>query len=107
MRRRKVVFSPEAQRDLLTLYDFIAEKSGPNRALAYVTRIEEYCGGFELIGERGARRDDLRPGLRVVGFKGSATIAFHVDADTVTIDRVFYRGRDVERALDPSAPRRR
>jgi toxin ParE1/3/4 len=107
MQRRKVVFSPEAQHDLLTLYDFIAEQSGSSRALTYITRLESYCSGFDLIGERGTRRDDLRRGLRVVGFKGSATIAFHVDPDVVTIDRVFYRGRDVERALGPSVLRRR
>jgi toxin ParE1/3/4 len=106
MKRRKVIFSPEAQHDLLTHYDFIAERSGSGRALTYITRLESYCVGFDLIGERGTRRDDLRPGLRVVGFRGSATIAFHVDVDVVTIDRVFYRGRDIERALGPSARRR-
>jgi toxin ParE1/3/4 len=94
--KRKVVFSPEAVGDLTSLYDYIAEISGANRALRYIERIEAYCLGFDLAARRGAPRDDIRAGLRLVGFERRVTIAFHVDARTVTIDRVFYGGRDVE-----------
>jgi toxin ParE1/3/4 len=97
--RRKVVFSPEAQADLLGLYDYIADQSGPARALGYIGRIEAYCLRFDLIAERGTRRDDIRPGLRFTGFERRVTIAFHVDPDAVTIDRVLYGGRDIERAF--------
>jgi toxin ParE1/3/4 len=45
---------------------------------------------------RGTRRDDLRPSLRVIGFERRVTIAFHVSASAVTIDRIFYGGRDWE-----------
>jgi hypothetical protein len=31
---------------------------------------------FETAGERGMRRNDIRPGLRVVGFERRATMAF-------------------------------
>jgi len=30
------------------------------------------------------QRDDLLPGLRIVGFERRVTLAFHVDADRVT-----------------------
>jgi toxin ParE1/3/4 len=95
--KRRVVSSPEAQGDLFSLYSYIAEQSGHPRAIGYIDRIEKYCLGFELAGERGSRRDDLRPGLRIVGFERRVTIAFHVDDEAVTIDRIFYAGRDVER----------
>jgi plasmid stabilization system protein ParE len=49
-----------------------------------------------MFPQRGARRDDLRPGLRSTGFRRRVTIAFHLNAGTVVIDRVFYGGRDVE-----------
>jgi plasmid stabilization system protein ParE len=39
-------------------------------------------------------RDDIRPGLRVVGFERRATIAFRVEDDRVTILRIFHGGRD-------------
>lgn len=96
--RRKVVFSPEARADLFALYDYIAGQASPTRAMRYIERIESHCAGFDY-GKRGMRRDDLRPGLRVVGFERRVTIAFHLDRRTVTIDRIFYAGRDVERAL--------
>jgi toxin ParE1/3/4 len=52
-----------------------------------------------LASHRGTRRDDIRPGLRVVGFERRVTIAFHVDDTTVTIDRILYGGREIEDAL--------
>jgi toxin ParE1/3/4 len=97
--KREVVFSPEALDDLLRLYDYISEYSGPARAIGYIARIEAYCLGFDLASRRGSRRDDIRPGLRLVGFERRVTIAFHVDSETVTIDRVFYGGRNVDDRL--------
>jgi toxin ParE1/3/4 len=97
--RRNVVFSPEALGDLTSLYDYIAADSGPSRAIAYIDRIEDYCARFDMSAQRGTRRDDIRPGLRVVGFERRVTIAFHVDPATVTIDRILYGGREVEEAL--------
>jgi plasmid stabilization system protein ParE len=43
---RKVVFAPEAEADLLNLYDYIAERSGPVRAMGFIDRLEAYCLGF-------------------------------------------------------------
>lgn len=95
--KRKVIFAPEAREDMFALYSYITEKSGTARAFGYINRIEHYCLGFGLGGERGTWRDDLRPGLRIVGFERRVTIAFHVEPRAVTIDRIFYAGRDVER----------
>ena len=97
---RKVVLSPEAEADLFELYDYIAERSGRTRAIGYVGRIEKYCLGFAHSAERGTMRDDLRPGLRTIGFEGRVTIAFHVDPNTVTIDRILFGGRDLDGAVD-------
>ena len=96
---RRVIFSPQAQDDLFQVYSYIAEQSGRERALDYTDRIAAYCKGFAALPERGRRRDDLFPGLRVVGFERRVAIAFHVTADTVTIDRILYGGRDLELAL--------
>jgi len=104
VRKREVLFSPEAAVDVTGIYDFIAAQSGPARARAYIDRFEKYCGGFALVGERGTLRDDIRPGLRTVGFERRMTIAFHVESKRVVIDRVLYAGRDIRAAL-PSRPR--
>jgi toxin ParE1/3/4 len=92
----RVVFAPEARDDLTSLYLFIAERDGAARALSYIERIEAYCQGFRDFPERGQRRDDLAPGLRIVGFERRLTLAFLAQANTVTILRVLYGGRDLD-----------
>jgi toxin ParE1/3/4 len=96
---REVVFSPEAEDDLLQIYNFVADRASPDRAYGYVERIQSYCLGFATFPERGTRRDDLRQGLRILGFERRVTIAFHVTPDRIVIDRIFYGGRDLEGLL--------
>jgi toxin ParE1/3/4 len=63
----EVTFVPEARGDLLQLYDLIADCSGAARAQAYTEGIVSHCLGSVIFPERGTRRADLRPGLRVIG----------------------------------------
>ena len=67
MKHRRVVFTPEARHDLFELYDWVAARAGSQIALTYIERIEAYCLGFDIVSERGHRRDDICPGLRIVG----------------------------------------
>jgi len=91
----RLEFAPEARNDLRRLYIYIADDAGPERAIAYIDRIEAYCRGFSQFPERGTRRDDLFPGLRVVGFERRMSIAFGVSTGVVTFYRFFYGGRDI------------
>lgn len=97
---RRVVTTPEAEDDLLRLYDYIEERSGPARALAYVERIRRHCAGFGRFPDRGTKRDDVWPGLRTVGFARRVTIVFTVAPEAVRILRVLYGGRDLRAAFD-------
>lgn len=100
MKRRSVLLSPEAEADLIALYDYIAEEASPRIAANYLDRIETYVRGFEFTSERGTMRDGVRPGLRTIGFERRITIAFTVTDDTVTILRLFYGGQDWRSALE-------
>ena len=93
---RKVVFAPEAQLDLLDLYDTIAENGDGEHALGYVERIQAVCLRLAVFSERGTQRDDIRPGLHVVGFERRAAITFHVGAEHMTLARILNGGRDLE-----------
>ncbi len=73
----------------------IAGAGGEERALTYVERIQAACLSLATFPERGTRRDDVRPGLRVIGFERQVAIAFHIGVETVTIDRSLYAGRDL------------
>jgi toxin ParE1/3/4 len=100
--RHRIVFAPEAQDDLEQLYLFIAERSGEARAMAYVDRIEAWCRSLATFPERGQRRDDLLPGLRVAGFERRVSIAFHIAPGVVTLDRILYGGRDLDSLIERS-----
>lgn len=92
---RRVVFRPDAQRDLAALYAYIRDASGgPEVAIGYVRRIRSFCEGLEPFPERGVLRDDIRPGLRLVHFERRVVVAFTVTPEQVRIGRIFYGGRD-------------
>lgn len=99
MKQYQVIFAPEARDDLFALYDWIAAAASPDTALSYLERIETYCFGFKHAAERGTRRDDIRPGMRIVGFERRVTIAFSVMEERVTILRIFYGGRNWEEIM--------
>jgi toxin ParE1/3/4 len=99
MRRYEVSFRPQAEADLLDLYRYIAQEAGTRVAGSYLARIEAACLALENFPERGRRRDDILPGLRIFGFERRATIAFQVLEVEVVIVRIFYGGRDYQTAL--------
>jgi plasmid stabilization system protein ParE len=68
-------------------------------AAQYVDSIVDYCENLRTFPHRGTRRDDVRPGLRTLGYRRRVTIAFEVADDTVNIIGVFYGGQDYETTL--------
>lgn len=103
MKHHAVIFAPEAKADLLALYTRIADAGGEERAFDYIQRIMAFCDAFDVFPERGTRRDDIRPGLRTVGFERRITIAFTVEQERVEFLRFFYGGRDWERLIAGNA----
>jgi toxin ParE1/3/4 len=95
----RVVFSPEADAHLVTIYRYIAQGASSAVAKRFTDAIVDHCEGFHTFPRRGAKRDELRPGLRVVGFRRKVAIAFTVGEGTATILGVFYGGQDYASAL--------
>ncbi len=95
--RRSVVWSPRARQQVTDLYFWIAGQSGyPDRAEGFVSAIVDYCDGLAGFPRVGLARDDLRPGLRTIGFRRRVVIAFAVNEDAVEIHGVYYGGLDYE-----------
>jgi toxin ParE1/3/4 len=94
-----VVFTPEARDDLFGLYDYIAGRGSPKRALGHIHRIEKSCMSLQTFPERGTLREDLRHGLRMMGFEGRVPTAFQVGSGSVAILRILYGGRSIELAF--------
>ncbi|SEE80963.1 type II toxin-antitoxin system RelE/ParE family toxin [Ruania alba] len=97
---RSIVYSPRARQQLTDLYRWIAAASGfPDRAEGYVSAIVDYCDGLASFPFVGVARDDLRPGIRTIGFRRRVVIAFAVTEESVEILGVYYGGRDYETLL--------
>ena len=97
MKHRPVIYSDEAGDDLDWIYDAISEVGGPLTASRYEQRIRSFCEGLDYGSERGNRRDDIRPGLRII--ERRVTVAFIVEPERVVILRIVYGGRNWERDL--------
>jgi toxin ParE1/3/4 len=94
-----VVFTSAARADLDAIFEWIADRAGIDIASSFAERIRSFCRGFVDFPERGVKRDDLAPGLRLVGFRRRVTIAFSLQDDRIVILRILYRGRNVTALL--------
>lgn len=99
-----VIFSPEAEAELLAIYSYISDVASPRVAKSFTDSIVDCCEALKTFPERGSKRDDLRPGLRLLGFRRRVTIAFVCDARQVIVVGIFYGGRDVESRFDDHDP---
>lgn len=90
-----VFFTARAEADLLDIFDFIALRDGPVRARDYCTKLRQFCLSLHLYPERGTLRADLRPGLRILGYRRQASIAIRVTKTRVHILAIYQAGRDI------------
>lgn len=97
----RVIFSPEAEEQLIALYNHIADAASPDIAKRYTDGIVSYCESLHTFPIRGTVREDVRPGLRITNYKKRTAIAFEVDelAGRVSILGLFYGGQDYETIL--------
>ena len=100
----RVKISPEADRDLENIAFWIAKETGLfGTALRYTQRIRSLIESLCVFPQRGTRRDDLSPGLRIIGFERRVALVFKIVDDTIQIVRVFYGGRDLAALLNENA----
>ena len=94
-----MVFRPEALAQLEELYDFVSDAGSPDIAADFTEAIVAFCESLTDFPLRGTARDDLRPGLRIIGFRKRVVLAYAIIGQTIAIIGVFYGGRDHERIL--------
>lgn len=94
-----VEFSPEALEQLAEIYRYIAHAKSADVATRYTDGIVEFCDGLGSNPFRGRRRNDIRPGLRTIGFRRRVLITFTVVDGTVIVLAIYYGGRDHEALL--------
>ena len=97
----RVVFSPEAEEQIVALYGYIADAASPEIAARYTEGVIGYCESLQTFPLRGTARDDVRPGLRITNYKKRTIIAFDVDSEArlVSVFGVYHGGQDYEALL--------
>lgn len=97
-----VGFSPEATGHLEELRDYIAAHASMAIADGYIEDILSMCMSLDVLPYRGVQRDDIRSGLRTLGFRRRAVIAFRINEKSRQVDilGVYYGGREVPTTLD-------
>lgn len=95
----RVIFSPEAEEQLVALYHYIADAASSDIAAGYTEAIVSYCESLCTFPHRGTRRDDVRPGVRITNYKKRAVIAFSVDTEQISVLGIYYGGQDYESIL--------
>ncbi|MGV1872874.1 type II toxin-antitoxin system RelE/ParE family toxin [Agrobacterium rosae] len=96
MKRYDVRLSPEAETDLVDIYQYVRVASqSPAVARQYLDRVTSYLSSFDVFPERGSLRNDIRPGLRVVGFERTISVAFIIEDESVIILRVGQNGQQL------------
>lgn len=90
-----VIFDAAARRDLANIFEYISGRASPVVAEGFAAKLYEHCAGLALTPERGTQRNEIRPGLRTIGYRRRATVTFRVDhaTRTVVILGVYYGGR--------------
>ena len=58
-----IVYAPEAEDQLIELFFNIAAAASPKIAANYTEAIVKQCESLKSFPNRGAQRDDIRPGL--------------------------------------------
>lgn len=92
---RTVVWSPEAEQDILDNWRYLAEQASTLVADRQLKSIEATCHSLTKMPFRGRPRGELRPGLRSV-LVGSYVAFYRVAATTIDIVRVVHQRRDIQ-----------
>ena len=102
----QVLFSPQARRHLARLRAYIADQAGETIADRYVDAVVSHCEGLDQFPHRGTRRDDLRPGLRIISYRKRTDIGFLVEdtSTQVVILGVAHGGQDYRTVFAEADP---
>ena len=90
-----VVWSPEAEEDLIEIWGYLADRASPQIADTQLTAIEAACAKLEHWPYSGRQRDALLPGLRSV-LASPYVIFYRVRDGAVEIVRVLHGRRDLD-----------
>lgn len=103
----RIYLTPEAERQLNEIDDWISSAATPDIARRFVTTVLDHIDGIVIFPLAGRLRDDVRPGMRTTTFKKRTVIAYLMneesDGPVITVLGVFHGGQDWVHALSTDA----
>ncbi len=102
---RRLVYLAAAERDLLSILEYIArESSSAAIGRTFTERLQGQCAKLaSLPGTLGRARPELRPDLRSFPF-GNYVIFFRYRDDTLEVVNVLERHRDIDAFFSEGTP---
>ncbi|MCI9888018.1 type II toxin-antitoxin system RelE/ParE family toxin [Micrococcales bacterium 31B] len=89
-------FTPAAERDLSTIWDFTAERWGAGQAKKYIREVQAAVERLVDDPERGRARDEVRACYRSYAV-GVHHIFYRHSANHIEVVRVLHKRMDFER----------
>lgn len=99
MKQYRLEFGPDAATQLEELFEYVAESGSPSGAARFTESIVAFCERVAIAPMIGTPRDDVRPGLRTIGYKKRVVVAFVVGEEAVSVIGIYYGGREYESSL--------
>ena len=78
----RIHFTPEAERQLNAIDDWITDHANAHTARRFVTAVLEHIDRIPIFPFAGRARDDLRPGMRITTYKKRTLVAYDVDTSS-------------------------
>jgi plasmid stabilization system protein ParE len=88
-----VILSNKAEKELVEITNYIAEKGYPNRALAYTQRLKEFCQPLGIMPDKFPfcrKKAYHRYQYRCVPFEQTYVIVYRIEKDNVVIKHIIH-----------------
>jgi toxin ParE1/3/4 len=94
---KALAFSPAAESDIDSIWDYSADNWGPDQADRYTDEIRDACHAL-ASGSKQGRVVNVRPGY-LKALTGSHVVYFRDQGDRLEIVRVLHSKQDAQRHL--------
>jgi len=99
----RINLTPEAERQLNELDDWIADQATTDIARRFVSAVLDHIAGILAFPLAGRARDDVRPGVRTTTYKKRTLVVYDVDESpgevVINVLGIFHGGQHWEPAL--------
>jgi toxin ParE1/3/4 len=94
-RPRRVVWSPEAEQDLLDIWAYLAREASTRVADEQLRSIDRVCDMLSEAPLLGRSRDELLPGIRSIAAQ-PYVIFYRAPATHIEVVHVLHGSRDID-----------